>query len=105
VTEKLWSESEDSFLKHFCDIQRNEITDFYVWCAGLNWPKFTFIRLHSLANFTLPKFLSDVEKFKNLSKVGMEDLVVKINDSYLIPDSLKNKLELTKSRLAYLSFK
>lgn len=100
----LWIESEDSFLQHFCRIQRNEATDFYCWDEGLIWPKFTFLRLNSPEKLTLDLFLSEVDHFKKFSKVKDNDLVIKINDEYAVPAKLKAKLRPTGSRLAYLKF-
>ncbi|MEZ4815048.1 MAG: hypothetical protein R3A80_07565 [Bdellovibrionota bacterium] len=100
----VWRESEDSFLRLFCKVKRNKVSDYYVWSEGLIWPKFTFMRLHSPEKLTLKNFQSDLLEFSRWSGVKVEDRVIKINDKHNLLKSIKKNLEPTGSRLAYLSF-
>lgn len=88
----IWEIAEDTFLKHFCEIERKDLFSTYIWKNGGNWGKFNFTRIYNevenkedllnIINSVKPKYIEcdktlslkssyDLSKFENLEEAGI----------------------------------
>ncbi|MCI5072876.1 hypothetical protein MRY82_08060 [bacterium] len=101
----LANKSEDSFLRHFCEIKPSECSSIYYWKDGVQWPKFTFIRVHVAEKYDEKDFESDSVFFIDKLKLSKREIYIKVSDDLEKSSYIKENFKLSGSRLAYFSFK
>lgn len=102
---KIAIDSEDSFLKHFCKVKTSKCSSIYYWERGVQWPKFTFLRVHDAGSYFEKDFASDSRFFIDKLNLCENEIYIKVKDGLNISSYIEENFKLSGSRLAYFSFK
>ena len=73
-----WEKAEDTFLEHFCEIEKGKLFSTYLWKDGGNWGKFNFTRVYSETD-SEKKLKSIINDVKNSFKEVDKTLSLKAN--------------------------
>jgi hypothetical protein len=97
----LWQQSEDSFLRHCCEIRKSAWGHVYWWPANIDNPKLNFVRLE-LPNLIYSDFLEIEHEYRPFFESKMLTFWIKVPQSVSLLSEIGTKLKPRGTAIVYL---